>query len=149
MKIIKAVSTDPIELTALTIESKSHWDYSSKQIESWKDSLTISPEYICQGNVYKLIDNNDLIGYYSYIVLTPKKVKLDNIFIKPIFIGKGYGKIMMNHLFELLKSNDYERIVLEADSNVETFYRHFGFKVIGRLESSIKNRFLPIMELEL
>ena len=56
---------------------------------------------------------------------------------------------MMNHFIQQVKDKGYERIHLESEPNVEKFYQNLGFKVIDWLESSIKNRFLPIMELEL
>jgi GNAT superfamily N-acetyltransferase len=149
MKIEKAQNVDAIDLTELTIHSKSYWGYSLEQIAQWKDDLTISVEYINQAEVYKLINENQLVGYYSYLELDNKKVKLDNIFLEPDFIGKGYGKVMMNHFIQHVKDKGYERIELESEPNAEKFYQNLGFKVIGRLESSIKNRFLPIMELEI
>jgi GNAT superfamily N-acetyltransferase len=149
MKIEKAQNVDAIDLTELTIHSKSYWGYSLEQIAQWKDDLTISVEYINQAEVYKLIKENQLVGYYSYLELDNKKVKLDNIFLEPDFIGKGYGKVMMNHFIQHVKDKGYERIELESEPNAEKFYQNLGFKVIGRLESSIKNRFLPIMELEI
>ena len=149
MKIEKAQNVDAIDLTELTIHSKSYWGYSLEQIAQWKDDLTISVEYINQAEVYKLINENQLVGYYSYLELDNKKVKLDNIFLEPDFIGKGYGKVMMNHFIQHVKDKGYERIELESEPNAEKFYQNLGFKVIGRLESSIKNRFLQIMELEI
>jgi GNAT superfamily N-acetyltransferase len=149
MKIEKAQNVDAIDLTELTIHSKSYWGYSLEQIAQWKDDLTISVEYINQAEVYKLIKENQLVGYYSYLELDNKKVKLDNIFLEPDFIGKGYGKVMMNHFIQHVKDKGYERIELESEPNAEKFYQNLGFKVIGWLESSIKNRFLPIMELEI
>jgi len=149
MKIEKAQNVDAIDLTELTIHSKSYWGYSLEQIAQWKDDLTISVEYINQAEVYKLIKENQLVGYYSYLELDNKKVKLDNIFLEPDFIGKGYGKVMINHFIQHVKDKGYERIELESEPNAEKFYQNLGFKVIGWLESSIKNRFLPIMELEI
>jgi len=149
MKIEKAQNIDAKDLTELTINSKSYWSYSLDQIAQWKDDLTISFEYINQAEVYKLIDENQLIGYYSYLELNNKKVKLDNIFLEPDFIGKGYGKVMMSHFIQHVKDKGYERIHLESEPNAENFYQNLGFKVIDWLESSIKNRFLPIMELEI
>ena len=149
MKIEKAQNIDAKDLTELTINSKSYWGYSLDQIAQWKDDLTISFEYINQAEVYKLINENQLIGYYSYLELNNKKVKLDNIFLEPDFIGKGYGKVMMSHFIQHVKDKGYERIHLESEPNTEKFYQNLGFKVIDRLESSIKNRFLPIMELEI
>jgi ribosomal protein S18 acetylase RimI-like enzyme len=149
MKIEKAKNIDNIEISVLTARSKAHWNYSSEQIEKWKDDLTISSEYIDKNEVYKLKDGDKLIGYYSFQSADNKKVKLDNIFINPEFIGKGYGKILMNHFFKLVKNQGFEYIYLYSDPNAERFYQNLGFKVIGQLESSIKNRFLPIMELEI
>ncbi len=149
MKIEKAQKTDCNTLTALTIRSKSYWGYSSEQITKWKDDLTIHAEYIDQNVVYKLIKENQLIGYYSYIVQDDKKIKLDNIFLEPDFIGNGYGKLMMKHFFQQVKDEGYETIKLDSEPNAEKFYLSLGFKVIGQLESSIKNRFLPIMELKI
>ncbi len=149
MKIEKAKNIDNIELSKLTVRSKAHWNYSSEKIEKWKDDLTISAEYIDKNEVYKLKEDDRLIGYYSFQSPDSKKVKLDNIFIDPEFIGRGYGKILMNHFFKQVKNKGFENIYLDSDPNAEKFYQNLGFKVIGQLESSIKNRFLSIMELEI
>ena len=149
MRIEKAKNIDNIEISVLTARSKAHWNYSSEQIEKWKDDLTISSEYIDKNEVYKLKEGDKLIGYYSFKEADNKKVKLDNIFIDPEFIGRGYGKILMNHFFKQVKNKEFEYIYLDSDPNAEKFYQNLGFKVVGQLESSIKNRFLPIMELEI
>lgn len=149
MKIEKAKNIDSKNLTDLTMRSKSHWGYSSEQITKWKDDLTIYTEYIDQNEVYKLMKENQLIGYYSYIKEDDKIIKLDNIFLEPNFIGKGFGKVMMNHFFQQVKDKEYETIRLDSEPNAEKFYLNLGFKVIGRIESSIPNRFLPIMELKI
>ena len=149
MKIKLAKNIDNIELSELTVRSKAYWNYSSEQIEKWKDDLTISAEYIDKNEVYKLKEDDKLIGYYSFQSVDYKKVKLDNIFIDPKFIGRGYGKILMNHFFKQVKKKEFENIYLDSDPNAEKFYQNLGFKVIGQLESSIKNRFLPIMKLKI
>lgn len=56
---------------------------------------------------------------------------------------------MMIHFIQQAKDTGYESIVLDSEPKVEKFYQNFGFKVIGQLESSIKNRYLPIMELKI
>jgi GNAT superfamily N-acetyltransferase len=148
MKIEKAQNSDAKELTELTIRSKSYWSYSSEQIALWKDELTITAQYIDQVEIYKLSEENQLIGYYSYLELDDKKVKLDNIFLEPRFIGKGYGKVLMSHLIQQIKDRGFEMIEIDSEPYAEKFYQKIGFRVTGQLESSIKNRFLPIMELD-
>ncbi|MDH3323686.1 MAG: GNAT family N-acetyltransferase [Flavobacteriaceae bacterium] len=149
MNIEKAKKIDAEKLTALTIRSKSYWDYSSEQMKVWKDELTISSDYIDCNEVYILKDKKAFIGYYAFIILNDKKVKLDNIFIEPKYIGKGYGKHLMNNFMNQIKLNGFEKIELDSDPNAVDFYKKFGFKVVGQLASSIKDRFLAIMTLDL
>ena len=149
MIIKKAKNTDGNDLTELTIRSKSHWNYSKEQVDKWKSDLTITSNYIDENEVYKLLIDNILVGYYSYFKLNDDNVKLENLFIEPKFIGEGYGKMLMSHFLNRVEKNNFKKVTLDADPNVEKFYTKIGFKVVGQLESSVKNRFLPIMEMEI
>jgi len=147
MKIEKATIQDSKLLTELTIRSKSYWDYGQKQIEAWKSELSVPETYIVEKNVYKLTNNNTIIGYYSFYELNQSDVKLENLFVDPESIGKGIGKRLMVDCIKRVKNLSYTKIILDADPNAENFYKKLGFTVIGKLETSIKNRYLPIMEL--
>lgn len=149
MKIEKAHISDADDLTALTIRSKSHWNYSLEQIELWKDDLTVTESFLLENQVFKLMHNSQLVGYYAFFSLKSAEAKLDSLFVEPDFIGQGYGKVLMNDFLDRVKAQGYKRIVLDADPNVEPFYTHFGFVVIGKLKTAVKNRFLPIMELKI
>jgi ribosomal protein S18 acetylase RimI-like enzyme len=59
-----------------------------------------------------------------------------------------YGKKLMEDLYDRIQQKGFEKIVLDSDPQAEAFYKKLGFKVVGQLASSIKDRFLPIMELE-
>ena len=150
MKIEKANSDDHKILTEITKKSKAFWGYSEEQIVQWNDVLTITKEYIQTNFAYKLIKENQVIGYYSYFNAETYIVKLDNLFVLPEYIGKGFGNYLMDDFLNRINENrDIKKVLLDADPNAEKFYQKFGFKTIGQLETSIKNRFLPIMELNL
>jgi len=150
MTIEKAQKKDAQILTDLTIRSKSYWEYSAEQIESWKDDLTITSAYINKYEVYKLtINKNIIIGYYSYMFLNHAIIKLDNLFIDPRYMGKGFGTLLMDEFLKRIKTLLLEKVTLDADPNAEKFYHKFGFKTVGKLKSTIENRFLPIMELKI
>ncbi|WP_262493586.1 GNAT family N-acetyltransferase [Flavobacterium branchiophilum] len=102
-----------------------------------------------KNKVYKLVKNEQIIGYYSYFSTDENIIKLDNIFILPEFIGKGFGKILMNDFLQNIKQLGITKVTLDAEPNAENFYKNFGFETIGKLESSIKDRYLPIMELRI
>ena len=149
MEIQKAQRKDAVSLTELTIRSKAHWGYKSAQIEKWRAELTITEKYIDENHMYKLIVENILLGFYAYQSENKTDLKLNYLFVEPKYIGKGYGKILMIDFLNRIKDSEFERIILDADPNAEKFYHNFGFKKIGKLKSSIKDRYLPIMELKL
>lgn len=149
MKIEKAIQNDANTLTELTIRSKSHWNYSKEQIEEWKDDLTISETHIIEKEIYKMMDKEEVIGYYSFHKINDSTIKLENLFIEPKYIGKGFGKLLMIDFLQRIAMTTVERVVLDADTNAENFYTKMGFKVIEKLDTSIKNRFLPIMEMRI
>jgi N-acetylglutamate synthase-like GNAT family acetyltransferase len=147
--IIKAISSDAEFLTDLTFKSKAYWNYSKKQLEHWKDELTISEDYIINNTVYKLTFNKVIVGYYSFIDERSDCIKLDNLFIHPNYIGKGLGKLLLEHCIVNAKEKNINLITLDSDPNAKQFYLNADFKVVGELKSSIKDRFLPIMELQI
>ncbi len=149
IKIKKASIVDAKDLSELTIRSKSYWNYNKKQIESWREELTITEKYIDNNQIYKLVSNNLLIGFYAFQAINNTTIKLDYLFVEPQFIGKGYGKKLMTDFLKKIENSQYKRVILDADPNAEKFYSRLGFRVIGKLKSTIKDRFLPIMELEI
>jgi GNAT superfamily N-acetyltransferase len=150
MKIEKATIVDYEILTEITKLSKAFWGYSSEQMTQWNDALTITQEYIQTNFAYKLTKENQVIGYYSYFKIDTTIIKLDNLFLLPEYIGKGIGNhLMQDFIYRIKENRDIKKVTLDADPNAEKFYQKFGFTTIGQLETSIKNRFLPIMELNL
>lgn len=149
MEIINAAISDHEILTTITKKSKAYWGFSEDILKEWEHLLTVTPDYIEKNAVFKLIQNDQIIGYYSYFSIDEETIKLDNIFILPEFIGKGFGKMLMNHFLEKIFQSDISKITLDAEPNAEKFYKNFGFETVGQLESSIKDRYLPIMELRI
>lgn len=146
MKIERAVPEDHTLLTVITKKSKAFWGYDEQQMEKWNDLLTITSDYILKNETYKLVLENEIIGYYSLLEIDPQTLKIDNLFISPKFIGKGLGKKLMADIFEKAKLNSYTSVILDSDPNAEGFYSHHGFIKIDQIKTSVKNRFLPVMK---
>jgi len=136
-------------LTEITKKSKAFWGYSEEQILEWNDNLTISKDYIESNNTFKLLNDNIVIGYYSYIIEEEKIARLDNLFVLPEYIGKGFGKSLVNDFLRRMRNQKIKKIILDSEPNATEFYRRIGFEKIGEFETSIKNRFMPIMEMKL
>nr|WP_322625850.1 GNAT family N-acetyltransferase [uncultured Flavobacterium sp.] len=146
MKIEPATLSDHKILSDITKKSKAYWKYTEDQLHGWLDSLTITDDYIANNFVYKLCDNQAVIGYYSYKIKEATIILLDNFFILPEYIGQGFGKTMMEDFLERIDSSHITKIELESDPNAELFYIKFGFKTITLKETSDKERFIPLME---
>ncbi|MET0944498.1 MAG: GNAT family N-acetyltransferase [Flavobacterium sp.] len=149
MTIEKAISSDHQILTDITKKSKAYWGYSEEQIENWSEFLTVTPVYIDTNGVYKLTIEKKLAGYYSFLYEDEKTVKLDNLFILPEYIGIGLGKILMRHFLLEMNKTSVNKIILNSEPNAELFYAKLGFVKTGQIETSIKDRFMPIMELNI
>lgn len=150
MIIEKAHHNDDKILTEITKRSKAYWGYSKEQIEIWSQFLTVSTIYIETNSVYKLVADDTIVGYYSFLYDDKQTIKLDNLFVLPEFIGKGFGGILMNDfLIKVKKDTEVNKITLNSEPNAEMFYNKFGFVKVGQIETSIEGRYLPIMELNL
>ncbi|PKB16947.1 GNAT family N-acetyltransferase [Flavobacterium sp. 5] len=149
MTIEKANSEEHEILTEITKKSKAYWGYSPEQILQWNNSLTVSMDYIEKNDVFKLVSDTKIIGYYSYITEENHTVKLDNLFVLPEYIGKGFGKYLIADFLKRMRDEKCKKIILNSEPNAEKFYQKMGFIKIGEFETSIKNRFMPIMEMKL
>jgi len=149
MTIQKAIPGDHEILTQITKKSKAYWGYSNEQIEDWSPFLTVTEEYIETNSVFNLMLDNEILGYYSFFHESENSIKLDNLFVLPDFIGKGFGKLLMNDFLVRLQDLSVQKVVLNSEPNAESFYIKFGFVKIGQIETSIKDRHLPIMELKM
>ncbi len=149
MLIIEATQQNADALTRLTMRSKAHWGYSSDLMESWREELTITTDYLSKHHAFVLIDDQVIRGYYSFEVLSRTKAELDNLFVDPDFIGQGLGRLLIHHFLKKAEEMGLEKIVLDADPNARLFYQRHGFRIIGRKESSVPERVLPVMSIDL
>ncbi|MES2726473.1 MAG: GNAT family N-acetyltransferase [Bacteroidota bacterium] len=147
MTILKANTDDDEILTDITKKSKAYWGYTQEQIDMWSELLTITKSYIENNHVFKLVINNTTLAYYSYCYLDNDTVKLDNLFVLPAYIGSGFGKLLMHDFIDTIKKTERKKIVLDSEPNAQAFYEKFGFIQVGQMKTSIKDRYLPIMEL--
>lgn len=147
--IISATISDAKTLTQIALKSKAFWGYSEAQIENWREELTVSEQMIQEMNVFKFVSNQKPVGFY--ILNQPKEetIELEFLFVLPNSIGKGIGNQLLQHSFEKAKILGAKTMQLLADPNAAPFYKSKGFIIIDEIQSSIFNRFLPLMKKDL
>lgn len=144
-----AQSSDAAALSKLTKTSKAFWGYSDQQMAEWDEDLTLSPTYIEENIVFKLIVDFDIIAYYSMIHIDEKHINLDNLFVHPDFMKNGLGSLLLGEAISLGQELGYQIMVLDADPNSKSFYDLHGFVEVDQKESSIEGRYLPVMAIRL
>jgi GNAT superfamily N-acetyltransferase len=109
-----------------------YWKWLSD--EDKKIHLLTRYGYIDETIDYSIYNGDELIGWYSYIIIPEQKNSiLKYIAIKETEQRKGYGKIIMNHYLNLLKSEDVKQTQLSFNYHMKglpSFYRKMGFKGI-------------------
>ncbi len=151
MKIVieKPKPEDAEELTKVAIVSKKHWGYPDRWFDLWKDELLITPESIRSREFYVCRNRKEVVFIYSVQHISGKKYELEDCWVAPQYIGKGYGRVLFEHLESTLESLDCRKLVIESDPNAEGFYLRMGAIRVGEKASKIKGRVLPILEYEI
>ncbi len=136
-------------LTDLALRSKSYWKYSDGYLSRCRPALLLDDSYIQNWPVMVLEVDSKIVGFYSLKTINGEN-RLDNLWIDLPFIGKGFGKILLEDAFRLASAMGWKVIRLAADPGAQTFYEKFGGVRIGSVQSRIKaDLFLPHIEFKL
>lgn len=145
-QILKALAADHQTLSSIAYEAKGYWDYPAEWLALWKDDLTISPKLITENDTWKLMLGEVIIGFTIIITHPDDSYEIEHCWIKPQYIGKGYGGKLLHHaLAQPLYAK--KRFNVLADPNAVPFYQKFGFKTIKEIPGKPEGRLLPWMEM--
>jgi N-acetylglutamate synthase-like GNAT family acetyltransferase len=146
LNIRQATLNEADFLTELMRRSKAYWGYSPEFMEVVRDTMQITAEQIATRHVYVLEDEDRAVGF-CHFYQRPDDVYLEDLFIEPGMIGRGYGKMLFNYVTQFARTNGVNQIVFEADPNAESFYHKLGATTIGQRPSPIfDGRLIPQMQ---
>jgi N-acetylglutamate synthase-like GNAT family acetyltransferase len=138
------------DLSKLAFRSKAHWGYSDQFMQACLEELTIGESYIINNPVFAIEIEAGVIGFYALEQVSASEAELGCMFIEPDFIGKGYGRRLMDHAKQQAFKCGYPKIMVLADPNAEKFYRAAGGILVGaRPSASIPGRELPLLQIDL
>lgn len=145
-KLASQLDCDLLTKTAKT--AKQHWGYSDELIERWHDDLAITPGSFIDRKIYKCYSADQFIGFY---ILKDKGIftELNGLWILPEFHGNGFGREIMDHAKSEALQLGYSYIELYADPYADGFYQKIGGKIVGKIDTLIKDRYLNTYRFEL
>ena len=118
-------------------------------IESWRDVLTVRPEFIAGHETYAAIDEGRAIGFYA---LGRKGDRMDllHLWVLPEAMGRGVGRSLFSHALERARFLGFRELEIESDPNAEGFYQRMGAHRVGTSSKVLAghNRELPVLVYE-
>lgn len=150
MQIVRAKPEDAEALTEIAHAAKRHWGYPERWVESWRDILTMTPEFIAANVAYSAMEDDRAVGFY---LLTTEEdgMHLDHLWITPHAMGRGIGRALFEHAAGEARRLGHRKLKIEADPNAEGFYAHMGARRVGATVTNIENqrRELPLLVYDL
>lgn len=147
-EIRRAKANDAETLSEIAFAAKSYWKYPESWLNSWRNLLTITPEFIEQSEVFAVVENQRILGFYA-VTLEGEKAQLEHLWITPEKIGGGIGKKLFAHALEKARLSGAKVFEIESEPNAEEFYRKQGAEKFGESVSEIEDtkRVLPLMRI--
>ena len=148
--IRRALPMEANALTQIALSAKRYWGYPEQWMEIWTPQLTFTPEYFDKNESWVAVDNDQQIGFYT-LLDSHGIAWMENLWVLPVYIGKGVGKQLFIHAIEQARQSGYKTLQLEADPNAAGFYEKVGMRKIGEhpYELDGQPRLLPLMEINL
>jgi GNAT superfamily N-acetyltransferase len=130
MGIVPAKPEDAVALTEVAFAAKRHWGYPERWLESWREVLTVKPEFIAGHETHVAVVGDQAVGFYA---LGRKGDRLDllHMWVLPGWIGGGVGRSLFLHALERTKALGFRKLEIESDPNAEGFYLRLGARVSG------------------
>jgi N-acetylglutamate synthase-like GNAT family acetyltransferase len=143
LNIRRASICDSEILTNLAIESESYWGYDYAFMEKFKSIYKVTPEFINNNPTYVIHEDENILGFYG-ILVEKNEISLEYLFILPKNIGKGYGKLLWNHMLKTCEDLGIKEFEIVTSPKAKDFYVKLGAKPVGEVDSLvIKGRKIP------
>jgi GNAT superfamily N-acetyltransferase len=146
VQILRAKPDDAARLTEIAFAAKRHWGYPEPWIESWREMLTIEPEFIASHETYAAIVDRRIVGFYA-LGRKESRLELLHMWVLPDCMGRGVGRSLFHHALERAKALGLRELEIESDPNAEGFYQKMGARRVGVTIKELdgQQRALPIL----
>ena len=150
MHIRRAKPDDARTLSDIALAGKRHWGYSERWIESWREILTLQPEFISKHETHAAVVDGCTVGFYS-LCRQEDKLRLEHLWVLPDFMRQGVGRSLFAHALKRVRELRFHSLEIESDPNAEGFYRRMGARRVGTTVSELDGtlRQLPVLVYEI
>lgn len=130
--------------------SKAYWGYDEHFLDLFMKIIGIQSDYLQKYDIQLAYHDNEMIGFYNFILHDNNTLELDNFFLHPNYIGKGYGRKLWQYCCETAQQLGKNEFTIWSDPYAETFYLKMGCEKIGVKKSPMMpNRYPPVLRYKL
>lgn len=152
LSIREALPREARLLSRLALRSKAHWGYSEDFLDACRSELTVDASRFGTDNYqcFAALDGGSILGFYTIGRASASCYELEALFVEPEHIGRGVGRMLMQHAVQTLSERGAKRLIIQGDPHATAFYFAAGARQVGTRESeSIPGRHLPLFEIEI
>jgi GNAT superfamily N-acetyltransferase len=149
VQIRPAKSGEAELLAAVAWAAKASWGYSVAQLESWRESLTLTEESLRGAPTYVAEVQGEVAGFYQLSV-GDEVVELEHLWVHPRFMRRGVGRALLEHSAAYLAGVGVTSLHVDSDPNAEPFYAACGAVRVGEHAAPVQgqpNRVRPLLRL--
>ncbi|MCM1991519.1 GNAT family N-acetyltransferase [Oceanirhabdus seepicola] len=108
-----------------------------------KSIYKVTEEFINNNPTFIIEKDENIIGFYS-ILINENEASLEYFYIEPKYIGKGYGRILWNHMVQNCKNLGIKEIEIVTSPEAKVFYMKMGAVQTCEIKSLVnKERKIP------
>ncbi|HEY1786562.1 MAG TPA: GNAT family N-acetyltransferase [Verrucomicrobiae bacterium] len=150
MQIRAARPEEAERLTEIAFAAKRHWGYPENWMNSWRDILTVSPEFVAAHETYSAVIDDQPVGFYA-LAQKGDQIDLSHFWVLPEWMGRGIGRSLFGHAIERVKVMGFRKLEIESDPNAERFYQQMGARRVRTNNYMVdrQRRELPVLIYEI
>ena len=112
--------------------------YTEEYMDQFMELLSFTPEVLKKSKAKKLLVEGELAGFYSFYVNKDGFLELDNFFLAPQFLFKGYGKFLWEESLRTAREyGEQAHFIIWSSLEACTFYLKRGCIKIGEKPSPV------------
>jgi ribosomal protein S18 acetylase RimI-like enzyme len=142
---------DAESASRLAWRAKSGWGYSTEWLELWRQSLTITSEYMRAHESFVAVEGEQLVGV-CILESRGGEGALERLWIEPAYQRQGIGRALVERALASAASGGLSRVQVESDPFAEAFYTGLGARRVGLRPAPMPGapeRTLPLLEFTL
>lgn len=131
LTIVPAREASLKEVNALVARSKAYWNWPHEYLSRAIPLHKVTPAYLDHNRCFEIVTNGkELVAFFS-VSDSGARVIVDNLWVEPLYIGRGIGRAAMLFIFDLARASRWQHLWVLPDPPAEGFYRALGFSDTG------------------